>query len=307
MTASWDVVATVRERPEVLEVFVGHHLAAGCRCVHLYFDDPDDPLIGRWRTVPGVRAQPSTLPRQRPDGRPVSHNARQSANATHALRRSTADWIAHIDADELLYAGAGVGAALQGLDPSVFHLRVLSHEAVFETWAAAQLPFNARHFRRGEVGDAGWRQIRALYSDDARAMLQRGMCGHSVGKCLLRRGRVAAQGGIHFWRDTVGGDWLPATTVEDGSFVLLHFDAISFPIWKEKLAKRVAREVHMSGRAAHRQRQVERFAHLQGDEAALQALFCSLYVLDDAARQLLRRDRSLLDIALDVVFPGTSA
>jgi hypothetical protein len=102
-------------------------------------------------------------------------------------------------------------------------------------------------------------------------MLSRGMCGHSVGKCLLRRGRGPAQGGIHFWRDTVAGDWLPASTVEDGSLLLLHFDAISFAIWKEKLARRVAREVRMSGRAPHRQRQVEQFARLQLDESALEA------------------------------------
>jgi len=290
---SWDVVATVRERPEVLHAFVRHHLDAGCQCVHLYFDDPQDPLLADWQDCPGVRAQPSRLARVRPDGRMVSHNARQAANASDALLRSRADWIAHVDADEWLYAPGGVGEALASLPDSSFHVRVLSYEAVFESWWAAQLPFNARFFRRGGVGEAGWRQLREVYSPEARPMLNRGMCGHSVGKCLLRRGRVSAQGGIHFWRDTAAGDWLAASTVDDGSLLLLHFDAISFAIWKEKLAKRAAGEVRMSGRAAHRQRQVERFAEVQQDESALEALFCSLYVLDAASREILLADASL--------------
>jgi len=113
--------------------------------------------------------------------------------------------------------------------------------------------------------------------------------------------------GIHFRRDTVAGDWPTASTVDDGSLLLLHFDAISFAIWKEKLAKRVAGEARLSCRAAHRQRQVERFADVQQDEPALEALFCSLYVLDAASREILLADANLQCIDMSEHSPRINA
>lgn len=297
---TWDVVATVRERPEVVEAFVRDHQAAGCSTVHLYFDDPCDPSLPVWHGCQGVRAQAASGPRVRADGSLVPHFIRQGRNASDALEHSDASWILHLDADERLYARDGIAQILSRVPEGVVHLRILTHEAVFETMADADRPFHCRHFRRGAEGEAGKRLMSLVYPEQTQSLLRRGMSGHAVGKCMLRRGRVAAKGGVHFWRDAASGEWLEAVTVDDGSIILLHFDAISFGIWKEKLGRRVAREVRMSGRDLHRQRQLERFAGAfeSGDEAALRSLFEAIYVVDASRREILRAHGCLREIDL---------
>jgi hypothetical protein len=289
--ATWDVVATVDGAGETLQAFVHHHLGAGCRRVHLYFDDPADPLLRLWQGRPGVSAQRGRLPAVQRNGQMVPFHVRQCANATDALTKSESDWLAHLAIDEWLLGAGRVSQALAALPADVIHVRVPTHEATFDSWQAAQKSFNCTHFRRAADGE-GWK---AAYGEQARRLLGRGLAGHAVGKCLLRRGRIEAQGGVHFWRDKASGEWLPATLVKDDELSLLHFDAVSYPLWKARLEQ----EALLGDLPALRQRQLDEFLKAKGDDAQLKQFFCSLYVVDAAGRDLLTAANGLkaLDIA----------
>ena len=122
-----DIVTTLREPLPLTLAFVAHHLEQGVRCLHLYFDDPDDAAIGLLSTLRQVRVTACDAAYwSRHGGRPAMIVARQTANAQDAQRHARSPWLLHCDADEFLiqtrYILRVLGAADDDL--SVLRLRV---------------------------------------------------------------------------------------------------------------------------------------------------------------------------------------
>jgi hypothetical protein len=89
MSQSWDVVATVRERPKS---FMPSCAIAGRRLpVCAPVSDPQDPLLAAWRDQLAF-ARSSCLPRVRPDGRMAAWRGRRPVR--RCLLRGQSDWIA---------------------------------------------------------------------------------------------------------------------------------------------------------------------------------------------------------------------
>ena len=122
-----DIVTTLREPLPLTLAFVAHHLEQGVRCLHLYFDDPDDAAIGLLSTLRQVRVTVcDQIYWASRGGRPAMIVARQTANAQHAQGHARSPWLLHCDADEFLiqtrYILRVLGAADDDL--SVLRLRV---------------------------------------------------------------------------------------------------------------------------------------------------------------------------------------
>jgi hypothetical protein len=112
------IVTTVRDPDAPLLSFVRYHLSIGFRHIYLFFDDPHDPLLTLADGLPGVtaiRCDTALLDWQRANVPsferlwPFYHRevmARQILNADVAIHLAIADqadWLLHIDIDELFY------------------------------------------------------------------------------------------------------------------------------------------------------------------------------------------------------------
>lgn len=110
---------TVDEPAALVMANVAWHLGTGAASVHVYLDRPDDPVEHPLSQVPGVvvtRCTKAHWARLAPDGRPLLQMRRQSLNANHArdrmVKRRSADWIVHLDADEFLRQSAPLAREL---------------------------------------------------------------------------------------------------------------------------------------------------------------------------------------------------
>jgi len=90
--------------------FVRYHLNFGVDLMYLYFDDPNDPALAALADEERVVLQPCDAAHWKHlglAGTPLSIEQRLRANGKDALRKARArgaDWLIHIDADELLHA-----------------------------------------------------------------------------------------------------------------------------------------------------------------------------------------------------------
>ena len=123
-SATWALVVTTIEPPEVVLPFVIHHLDLGATQVFVYLDRPDPSLfdtlsgIDRVEVIQCDDAHWATL---NPRGRPKAVEYRQILNAQQAHAKTQADWIAHVDTDEFLRCSRPLGAELAHV-PDVFSL-----------------------------------------------------------------------------------------------------------------------------------------------------------------------------------------
>lgn len=101
--ASWSVVATVAEPPELLYAFAAHYLELGADEVHLFVDDPAQPGLEPLRALPRIRltiCDKAHWDRINGGRRPPAQEMRQIRNANTAYRACRSDWLLHCDADE---------------------------------------------------------------------------------------------------------------------------------------------------------------------------------------------------------------
>jgi len=112
MALQWAVVATIAEPAPLTLAFVAHHLRLGASEVHIYLDEPKDPVGEILETVAGVRVVRCHRDHWRRLGvrRPKRQNNRQSFNATDARSVSGVPFLLSCDADEFLHPKADVAA-----------------------------------------------------------------------------------------------------------------------------------------------------------------------------------------------------
>jgi len=288
---SWGIAVLAREPAALVLTHLAWHRAAGAAALHLYLDDPEDPVAGAAAAIEGVRVTrcDAGFWASHPSGRrPGLIVARQTHCATHAYARAGVDWLLHLDADEFL---------LQ-TDPLA---NPLSDElaALADHHGALVVPVRERVYLRPDpvalfeglfrIPQPPARRGHPLLAP-LRDMAPAGVIGHALGKSLTRTGLDVALH-PHFPRRRDGGGDGSGSGPGDpprrpsATAVLLHFDGLTPRHWHAKM-RRYGRLV--AGGASgflgpHRRAQLEALAAAGDDPARLTALHDRLRVIADPA------------------------
>jgi hypothetical protein len=262
---SWGVAVFAREPAALVLTHLAWHLQAGAREIHLYLDDPADPVAPAAAALPGVRVTLCDAEFWAGLGksRPVWNNQRQDLAVTHAYRRCGVDWLLHLDADEFLFQTAPLDTELAALPATTGALRVPVRERAYTRTAPTDLFEGV--FRLPRTGPGRDHRLLAPNRDLAPG----GLSGHALGKSLTRRG-LDVTIRPHFPRRADGAD--VASQRAQGS-VLLHFDGLTPRNWLMKLLRYDALMARHPARplSPHRQAQIAQLAALRDDPAAMLA------------------------------------
>lgn len=275
----WGIVMLARE-PEVLVLtHLAWHLAGGASRIHLFLDDPEDPVAGPAAALPGVtvtRCDRAFWAGHATGRRPDQIVARQIHCATLAYRLGSVDWLLHMDADEFLLQRTPLARELARLARHPGALVVPVRERVYTRPDPAHL-FEGP-FRRPL---SGYERDHPL-PFPLREMAPAGMLGHSLGKSVTRRGLDVALH-PHFARPSGGGPPEAVPRRPCTGSVLLHFDGLTPRHWLAKQLERLPK-LAASGPGwlgPHRRAQLAALEACGGDPARLRALHDRLRVLDD--------------------------
>lgn len=273
---SWGIVLLAREPAALVLAHLAWHIAAGARALHLYFDDPADPVAEAASRLPGVqvtRCDAAFWAAHPSGGRPGPVTARQSWCATRAYAAAAVDWLLHLDADEFL-AGAPLGPELArhaGLGGAVV---IPVRERVY-AGAVPQALFGGL-FRIPQPPARQRHPLLAPLAD----LAPQGVLGHALGKSASRTG-LALRIDCHFPKTAEGADRVPRIAAEGP--VLLHFDGLTPAHWLAKQRARLARPAQAGALGPHRQAQIAALAACGGDPAAERALHDLLRLIPDPA------------------------
>lgn len=271
-----------REPAALVLTHLAWHRAAGATALHLYLDDPADPVAEAAARIPGVRVtrcDPGFWASLPPGRRPGLITVRQGLCATHAYGQGGVDWLLHLDADEFLLPTAPLEPALAANADLDGALVVPVRERVLTRPDPASL-FEGL-FRRPLRGAERNHPLLAPIRDMAPA----GMIGHTLGKSLSRTGRGLSLR-PHFPRGA-GGEEVPTRPL--AAAVLLHFDGLTPLHWLAKMLARLPAEggaAPASYLGPHRQAQLAALTECRRDPARLRALHDRLRVIADPAPHL---------------------
>lgn len=296
---SWGVVAMVDEPAALLAAYAAHHLDLGAAEVHLCLDRRNDEAQDLLGALPGV-----VLHADGEDGwgfrgqgqRPPRLNGRQKYHASRVLAQTRLDWLLHCDADEFLQPppeGETIATLLARIDGAVNWVQVAVAERVFLRGRPAGEIF-AGAFRLPWPGFA--REGGTVYGPEAMALMQYGLCGHRMGKAMVRSGRGLFIG-VHHGLASFSGTERDSAVVQGAGLRLLHFDGLTglhyaLKMLRYGLAERLD---NPTKHAQARQAQIRAIAADAGAAERLQALHAAVKTITPAqaqalsARGLLRR------------------
>lgn len=228
---TWGVVMTVREPAQLVIANVHYHLGQGAAEVHVFLDDPDDPVGPHLAGVSGCVVyhcnedhwQTVNLGR-----RPDRQTRRQALNANHVYQKGGLEWLVHLDADEFLFQKRSLADELKFAPRVPGYLGLPVRERAYVHGQQASLfdgvfrvPFTGRSAMMvplyGELGP----------------FLAHGVAGHAAGKSCVPVGRELRMG-VHGPR-TKKGKKLPP--LHATSTVLLHFDGLTRLHWVLKMLR----------------------------------------------------------------------
>ncbi len=259
---AWSVVMLAREPAPLVLANLAWHLAAGAKAVHLYLDDPRDPVAEAAAALPNV-----TVIRcdrafwQRLAGnRPALQTRRQSLVATEAYRATATGWMLHLDADEFLWPATGLAAALGQMPPSAQWLHLPVRERCF-LGPDTQTLFDGGFLAPLPQGTPPADPERARY-------LARGLTAHAAGKGCTRCGQDAE---LLPHAPRLRGERPPSERAAQAR--ILHFDGLTRLHWLLKLLRYAD---HPPGQwerflGAHRQAQLHYVRAHRHDPGALRA------------------------------------
>jgi len=303
-SVSWGIVMTVKEPRALLLANLGWHLGTGATEIHVYLDDPDDPVLPLIMDLPGVRVVrcgDAHWHQNAPSGkRPKTHRRRQALNANHALNRCETDWLIHLDADEFLLQE-------RPLKEELAVVRELDCELFF--------PVSERVFVQGENPDSIFSGVfrtstktlhrrgdginnDAIIFEDHLPYLVHGLLGHSAGKCAVPRGKDYRIG-IH-WAFR-GKDRKRAERYQSSSTRLLHFDGLTRLHWLNKLMGYAAYNPKDLGIAEHRKAQITLFQSMVDDPCGIERFHRELKEMDQSQLDRLRAFGLLYEVPFDPV------
>jgi hypothetical protein len=120
---TWGISATIKAPVDEILRFAAYHLNQGAHRLFIYLDDDNQAVFAVLNAHPKIRVTlcDDAWWQKRRKSRPDMHQARQTANATHAYRRrAEVDWLIHMDVDEFLVADRPIDqilAAVPADDP----------------------------------------------------------------------------------------------------------------------------------------------------------------------------------------------
>lgn len=245
MSDSWAVVATVKA--PVVEVlnFAAWHLELGAKQLHIYLDDPKDPVYPLLKAHPRIRAvqcDSRYWRRRAREGRPDKHQMRQTLNASHCYNaKNRHAWLAHIDVDEFLLPEGDLGQILAALPATTLSARMRPMEVLappdgapasaLVRLRAFALPLEQRHA-----------ETEAVYPEFG-PYLNGGMLSHVAGKLFVRKGLPDVRFRIH--RVLSAGEADPGQQ-ELRQVPVAHFHATSWADWLSHYRFRLARGAYRS-------------------------------------------------------------
>ncbi|WP_341862718.1 glycosyltransferase family 2 protein [Gymnodinialimonas sp. 57CJ19] len=229
----WGIVATVAEPAPLVMAFVAHHLSLGASEIHIYLDDPHDPVADILEWLPPVHVTRCDMGywRNTVTWKPKRHNNRQSANATHAQRQCKVPFLLHCDADEFLRPRSDIAAQLAEVPEHLTWTKIFNLERAMVRGAAQTSIFEGvfKVFYQGQSSTP-------LRTSDMTPM---GFTGHAAGKPFVRT-KIGMNIGIHVPRHghikaRVVPPHYPADQVE-----LVHFDGMTPLHWAAKFVRQAA-------------------------------------------------------------------
>ena len=258
--ASWGIVMTVHEPAQLVLANVGWHLGTGASEIHVYLDDPEDPVSGALEALGRVRIThcgAAHWHQNAPSGRrPPTHRRRQGLNANHALKRCEVDWLIHLDADEFIVQDRPLGdemAAVRALDCELYFPVA---ERIFLRDAPRKTIFDGvfRRCTRAVLRRSDGIDTDEVIFGDHTPYLDQGVLGHSAGKCAVPRGDDFRLG-IHW--SFRGPGRTRAERFRSTAARLLHFDGLTRLQWLTKLRRYTEYAPADFNVARHRQAQIK--------------------------------------------------
>ena len=278
--ASFAVVAIVREERGVLSTFVEHYLSLGAVEVALYCDGPvpeaffaHEPRVRLISCDAGMWGRLGLVD-------PV-HHERQGAAYAHYVPRAPGDWTLVVDADELMFGDAPVGALLDRVPRGVESIGLPSAEAVYGPKDDEDRPFGSRWFRVAVPRRARW-ALPLVYGAEVARLMRSGLLAHTAGKQFVRSGSRGLEFGAHSARRDGRRVTRDARRWMTGKqrWWIGHFDAISFDRWAQKWRVRVDQPEGFSRmKDARARQQAQVIAALEAGPTEARALFRRYYRL----------------------------
>lgn len=266
-TAALRIGITVTLRQDLRQTleFVDYHLNTGVADVALFFDDARDPAIAALAHRPGVICVPCDEAHwQQALGREPARMAEKIETnfraGFHLLRAGGADWVACIDADELLYAPRGLGTELAAVAPGIEVVHVPPYEAVHVPGEDPERVFAARYFKTLPPPGGGG-LLRRRLAREFDGLTRDRFFGHREGKCFVSAGADIDVFNHHKPRHSRH----EVRRVTTPSIMLLHFDSLSLANWREKWSRRIGGGTRAVNLSDHRRRQQQCIAEALAD------------------------------------------
>ena len=276
--------------------------------MYLYFDDPEDPSISRLQSEGRVTCIPCDNAHWEREG--VAPDAyvqtRQMSNATRAFQLAQVagfEWLAHIDADELLYAKNSLvelfAESPAGADVLVFPTKEAApqhfhYEHPFQEISLFKFDPSA-HLLQGNIFKSNvQRRVRRVSAVtwqnrsrflrkigyDHPTLIQSLLLGHTNGKAATRTSVPVSVIGNH--RPQVEKE-CPLRVYMLTRGAVLHFDCMGYDHWREKWKSRIEGVANFdTGRFREdRKRLLTMFrtAAQTENEESLQNLYAQLYFI----------------------------
>lgn len=300
----WGIVATVSEPAPLVMAFVAHHLMLGASEVHIYLDNPDDPVGDILDWLPPVHVTRCTKDYwlELVGWRPKQHVNRQTANATRTRAACGVPFLLSCDADEYLAPSSDMWAQLNAMPEDQSWMKVFNLERALIRGQAQR-----------DIFDGVFKVHMPLQADTplrTSDMAPMGFTGHAAGKPFVRT-EIALNIGIHVPRFGHIKERRVPTHFPARHIQLLHFDGLTPLHWAGKFLRQAAftpdRLKRLPDNRIAQCREI--FAKIE-DRAALRALYDQVngYDLDQVtaleASGHIVQETFDLPTALTAVFPG---
>jgi hypothetical protein len=233
----WGIVSTVKAPLREIANFAAYHLDLGAHRLILYLDDDNPQAFEALSTHPRLRVIKADAANWRTAKRPEKHQARQSANATHAVIRKARnlDWLAHIDVDEFLLPAKPLDDQLSALPEDCLAARIHPVEALSGD-GFDDIPVGHTYFK-ATARDRATRnqQTDAIYPTYG-PHLNGGFLSHVAGKMIFRTNIEGLRPRIH---NVQLGDQRNPGQLELVDTELCHLHAPSLETWLQRFAYRL--------------------------------------------------------------------
>lgn len=306
------IVSLMKEDFEDIAHFITHHLDIGIDDIMIFYDGCNAQDLRAYLEAKSIKGGYSVIPIHevveiQPHLKlPKVFESIQNAVHQVACRKARHPWLITLDADEFLCAGNLDAATLSAIPKHILSIRFPVAEAVWlpddDPWSAfGSTGFRTPlRFRNRKKLPGILRKVlpRMVYRKD-KVFFTDNVIGHGQGRHIFRRDTEFDYIGPHHVEIEGRNVSTPATNLHSSlrRIKILHYDAISFERWREKLRRRVENEILSYNMRNDRRRMLEAFlaCYALSDADTLRCqkrLFMRMYCLNWRQYVLLRVFRS---------------